>query len=84
MDCLRCQSVLVQEVFVDYAAGSGAMSFRGYRCITCGDILDPTILRHRAGHRSPLLGVRKKARIPISIRPVRAVEREGGTEGVTT
>ncbi|MFO0698340.1 MAG: hypothetical protein U0236_03860 [Nitrospira sp.] len=84
MNCPRCQSLLVQEVFVDYEAGSGSMSFLGYRCLNCGEIIDATILRHRAGHRSPLLGVRKKARIPISIRSVRAVEREDGTEGVMT
>lgn len=53
MRCQRCESLVVTEVFVDYEAGGGGMSFLGYRCPMCGDILDATILRHRAEPCAP-------------------------------
>lgn len=80
MNCLRCQNLLVPEVFVDYGAGGGSMSFLGYRCVNCGDILDMTILRHRAGLLSPR---RAKPRLPSSVRPVSTAQGEGGSEGLT-
>lgn len=62
MGCRRCQSLLIPEVFGDYEASGNSMSFFGYRCLSCGDILDTTILRHRTGHLSPLLRGRLKLR----------------------
>ncbi|ALA60424.1 hypothetical protein [Nitrospira moscoviensis] len=53
MKCARCASLVVTEVFVDYHADGGGMSFLGYRCPICGDIMDPTILRHRDGACAP-------------------------------
>jgi len=53
MPCPRCQSLLVPEIFIDYESDCGSMSFFAYRCVACGDILDPTILRHRTDCRSP-------------------------------
>jgi len=49
MRCARCHNLLIREIFVDYETDSGPMSFLGYRCVGCGDILDETILHHRAG-----------------------------------
>lgn len=67
MNCPRCQSLAVEEVFVDYESGSGAMSFLGYRCILCGDVSDTTILRHRAAHSSSLWGNRRKRRFSVCV-----------------
>ncbi len=80
MDCLRCQSLLIPEVFVDYGASGGAMSFLGYRCLSCGDILDTTILRHRAGH---LVLRRTTPRLPMSVRAGSTLLRRDGSEGCT-
>lgn len=68
MSCPRCQSLLVPEIFVDYEADSGAMSFLGYRCVICGDILDTTILRHRANHLSPMVSATRRRRPPVLAR----------------
>lgn len=67
MRCPRCQSLAVPEVFVDYEADSGAMSFLGYRCLTCGDVLDATILRHRATHRAPSYSPVRRRRTPLFV-----------------
>jgi RNase P subunit RPR2 len=65
MSCPRCQSLLVPEIFVDYEADGGAMSFLGYRCVICGDVLDTTILRHRADHRPPMVSATRRRRPPV-------------------
>lgn len=59
MQCSRCRNLVVQEVFVNYES-DGAMSFVGYRCVICGNVLDETIQRHRAEHGSSLCGNRRR------------------------
>lgn len=51
--CRRCQNPMVEEVFVDEGSGSSIASFMGWRCVICGDILDPVILQNRQHHREP-------------------------------
>jgi hypothetical protein len=50
---------MVAERFTDYQQ-SGEFSFTGWRCLSCGLILDPMILLHR-GQNKPE-GVSKPAR----------------------
>ncbi len=67
MFCPRCRNLVVQEVFVDYESDNGSMSFIGYRCVTCGDIHDATILRHRTGPRSPIFHATRQRRPPVCV-----------------
>ena len=53
MECPRCHGLMVAEAFEDLRANPFAMSFDGWRCICCGDILDPVILAHRAKALAP-------------------------------
>lgn len=46
MKCPKCQNLMVAERFTDYGQ-SGELEFIGWRCLSCGLILDPTILQHR-------------------------------------
>ena len=43
MDCPRCKGVMAQEVFEDLLDDTGNLSFNGWRCLICGEILDPVI-----------------------------------------
>ena len=47
MKCLKCGSLMVSEEFTDYQQ-TGPYSFTGWRCLSCGLILDPVILDHLA------------------------------------
>jgi hypothetical protein len=47
MKCRRCGSVMVFERF--YGPGE---DFLGWRCISCGEILDEVILENRQGEPS--------------------------------
>jgi hypothetical protein len=46
MQCQRCQGYLITEHFIDMLSASGEMDFKGLRCLNCGDITDPIIVRH--------------------------------------
>lgn len=46
MMCLRCGGVMVYEKFY-----SREDNFLGWRCIFCGEIIDPLILENRLGQR---------------------------------
>ncbi len=67
MQCPRCKGVMVQDVFEDLMDDTGSLFFKGWRCITCGEILDPIIATNRESRPSPLLGrARKKFATQLS------------------
>ncbi len=79
MVCRRCKGVMVPDIFEDIIDDTGSRSFRGWRCITCGEVLDPVIARNRAAHREPLQGrSRKKFGTQLSSLPVgRSIDPRG-------
>ncbi len=46
MQCPRCQGTMVIDHFVDMAT-SGEIWMPGWRCLMCGEIIDPIIESHR-------------------------------------
>lgn len=56
MECLRCHGIMVTETLRDHA--STYTKVTAWRCPSCGDVLDPVILRHRnvrlAQHQNPM------------------------------
>lgn len=61
MDCPRCQGLMVHDVFEDLLDDTGVISFKGWRCVCCGEILDPVIATNRETRPAPLAsGARKK------------------------
>jgi hypothetical protein len=50
--CHRCGGLMVKEKFtVDFAA----LDFEGWRCVVCGEIIDPLIMANRKAHRAKVL-----------------------------
>lgn len=47
MNCPRCSGLMVVDHFIDMEDDSGNLWMRGWRCMNCGDVLDPEIYRHR-------------------------------------
>ena len=56
-ECSRCKGLMVPERFQDIL--DGQLSFYGWRCLSCGEIVDPIIAsnRHR---RSATLSARDR------------------------
>ncbi len=67
MTCPRCKGIMVRDTFEDMQDDTGALSFPGWRCLTCGEVLDPVITQNRQSHREPLIGrARKKFATQLS------------------
>ncbi len=53
MNCQRCNGTMVEEMFEDLRDDTGSIRFPGWRCMLCGEILDPVILKNRASPSEP-------------------------------
>jgi hypothetical protein len=47
MECTRCDGLMVADNLIDIQESSVPMWMKGWRCVSCGNIVDPLILRHR-------------------------------------
>jgi uncharacterized Zn finger protein len=52
--CLRCGGFMVKEVSMDLLNSTGELECVTTRCVQCGDILDPVILRNRSIRQQPM------------------------------
>jgi hypothetical protein len=60
MQCSRCSGEMAYEFFQDMEDDTGNIMFYGWRCIICGEILDPVIVSNRKNRPPPLLNKNKK------------------------
>jgi hypothetical protein len=56
MECPRCHGTMSQELFEDLRDETGMIYFSGWRCLICGEIIDPVIAAHRMHRPKPLVG----------------------------
>lgn len=48
MKCSRCHGLMVRDHLLDIKETMGPMWIHGWRCVACGNIVDPLIEKHRA------------------------------------
>lgn len=72
MHCTRCEGLMVVDDLIDMQESSIPMWMRGWRCVACGNIVDPLIQRHRMVQRSGVgrLAVAAKKEEPREIAPL--------------
>ena len=46
--CNRCGGLMVNDSYVDLLNNVGESKFSANRCVQCGEVVDPVILRNRA------------------------------------
>ncbi len=51
MTCTRCEGLMVSEHLVDLHESFHPMWLRGYRCVSCGNIVDSLIQRREGSIR---------------------------------
>jgi hypothetical protein len=61
MDCHRCHGAMALERFCDLYDETGQLCFMGWRCLSCGEVIDPVIVRNR-GKRGAAAPLRSNAR----------------------
>jgi len=64
MECPRCKGSMIDETFEDLRDDTGVFYFHGYRCMVCGEILDPVIMANRI--RRPHLQGRNRKLMSLS------------------
>lgn len=52
MKCTRCHGLMVEDHLLDVKESLGPMWIKGWRCVACGNIVDPLILKHRTAQAS--------------------------------
>ena len=73
MKCTRCQGLMVKDNLVDLQESYLPMWMCGWRCVACGNIVDPLINRNRMVQRSGAMGLLKQdVCVPVFARPAKA------------
>jgi hypothetical protein len=49
MTCTRCQGCMAKDHFLDLMESAESMWIPGWRCLNCGNVLDPVMERNRRG-----------------------------------
>ena len=69
--CHRCQGLLAREFCFDLLDGTGENGFWGLKCLQCGEVVDPVILRNRFA-KTPVLFKSSSRRqgppLPLTVR----------------
>ena len=52
MKCTRCHGLMVEDHLLDVKESLGPMWIKTWRCVACGNIVDPLILKHRSAQAS--------------------------------
>jgi DNA-directed RNA polymerase subunit RPC12/RpoP len=47
MRCARCDGLMVADSLIDIQESCMPMWMKGWRCVSCGNIVDPLIQQHR-------------------------------------
>lgn len=61
MECIRCKGLMVADNLIDMEESSIPMWMKGWRCVSCGNIADPMILRHRMIQEAGAMRLLEKA-----------------------
>ncbi len=61
MPCQRCQGLMVVDHFIDMQDDRGHFWLNAWRCINCGDVVEPGIAQHKLERKSRLVGAAKQA-----------------------
>jgi hypothetical protein len=62
MTCTRCQGCMAKEYFLDLMESAESMWMAGWRCLNCGNVLDPVMERNRL--RQGMSAVVPSAQVP--------------------
>ena len=54
MNCPRCTGLMVRDDFLDLQDEADQCPFAAWRCLICGEVLDPVILKNRSAPPEPM------------------------------
>jgi hypothetical protein len=57
---MRCGGLMIKEYYLDFQDDTGQIGITGLRCTSCGEVIDPVILKNRLHRTLSLLHVVRK------------------------
>jgi phage major head subunit gpT-like protein len=54
MNCPRCNGMMMVDKYLDLHDDTGEISFNAWRCLVCGEVVDPVILKNREKRPAPM------------------------------
>ncbi len=60
MHCAKCDGLMVADNLLDIKESSIPMWMKGWRCVSCGNIVDPLIQKHRMSQQAEASQVSEK------------------------
>ncbi len=72
MECVRCGGLMVAECYCDLEETGGYDRARCWRCLNCGEVVDPLIDQYRRMHLS------RRGRVPQELRRMPRFSRSVG------
>ncbi len=52
--CTRCGGFMVNDSYLNLLNNVGESKFPAKRCVQCGEVVDPVVLRNRGTRREPM------------------------------
>ena len=62
--CTRCGGLMVQDFCLDVLGNIGEAEVAAKRCVQCGEVVDPVILRNRQLRQEPMADQRAGKMVP--------------------
>lgn len=67
MRCTKCDGFMVVDDLIDMRESYHPMWLRAWRCVACGNVVDPLILRNRMIQEAGALHLLKPAPPPVAL-----------------
>ncbi len=74
MKCPRCAGFMIRDDFLDLLDEAGQCRFVAWRCLICGEVLDPLIAKHRMSPPEPMVD---RARLLYKVHYLSGVRKDG-------
>jgi len=60
VECPRCRTGMIADTFTDLLDDTGRIGISAWRCLTCGEVIDPVILANRTNRPEPFISKSRK------------------------
>jgi hypothetical protein len=76
MPCHRCHGLMTVDSYIDMGSSGDSLWLRAWRCVNCGEVIEPEIVMNRTVHRNWLrhavnrvksIRLRRDDRMPLTV-----------------
>ncbi|MFQ5508090.1 MAG: hypothetical protein ACE5FN_02000 [Leptospirillia bacterium] len=60
MECSRCKHAMISDSYTDLLDDTGMIGITAWRCLSCGEVVDPVILANRTNPPEPFVSKSRK------------------------